>query len=227
MAETEPLDERERAGLASAGSLAQPERRPLARRAAGPAVPGRGVRADRREGHDRVHDPGGRSTGRSSRCAASTSTSTARTSCSSRCSRRPIRESVEDLREVVDAETDPLARLRAFSIRLHEWCDPAEPRKRGVAQPPADLRVLGAARGHATPSACAAAMAPQSRHAARPARRRGRGRRDQGRPTPAAPPRSSSRPCMYSWFGNRLVQNPRHARHRRGHLGVLPPRPRG
>src|SRR4051794_9798994 len=43
-----------------------------------------------------------------------------------------VRESDEDLRRVVDAETEPLARLRAFTIRLHEWCDPGEaPRKRG------------------------------------------------------------------------------------------------
>src|SRR5215470_1866864 len=43
-----------------------------------------------------------------------------------------VRESMEDLRAVVDAETEPLARLRAFVVRLHEWCDPAEPRKRGT-----------------------------------------------------------------------------------------------
>jgi len=41
-------------------------------------------------------------------------------------------ESAVDLREAVAAETEPLARLRAFTIRLHEWCEPAStPRKRG------------------------------------------------------------------------------------------------
>ncbi len=44
-----------------------------------------------------------------------------------------IRESVEDLRAVVEAEREPLGRLRAFIIRLHEWCDPGDgPRKRGA-----------------------------------------------------------------------------------------------
>jgi AcrR family transcriptional regulator len=44
-----------------------------------------------------------------------------------------IRESLEDFRAVVDAETDPLARLRAFTIRLHEWCEPhGTKRKRGA-----------------------------------------------------------------------------------------------
>src|SRR5215813_8627470 len=43
-----------------------------------------------------------------------------------------IRESIEDIRKVVEVESEPLARLRAFTIRLHEWCDPsASPRKRG------------------------------------------------------------------------------------------------
>ena len=63
--------------------------------------------------------------------------------------------------------------------------------------------------------------------AARAARRSRRGRGDQGRPTPAAAASLIQQTVMYSWFGNRLVQNPRHARHRRGHLGVLPPRPSG
>jgi AcrR family transcriptional regulator len=43
-----------------------------------------------------------------------------------------IGESIDDLREVIETESEPLARLRAFTIRLHEWCEPAgTPRKRG------------------------------------------------------------------------------------------------
>ena len=43
-----------------------------------------------------------------------------------------VLESATDLREVADGEADPIERLRAFTIRLHEWCDPTEkPRKRG------------------------------------------------------------------------------------------------
>ena len=42
-----------------------------------------------------------------------------------------IRESVEDIRAAVDSESKPIERLRAFTIRLHEWCEPVEtPRKR-------------------------------------------------------------------------------------------------
>src|SRR2546430_16141961 len=43
-----------------------------------------------------------------------------------------VLESEADLRDVVDAESDPTARLHTFAIRLHEWCEPADtPRKRG------------------------------------------------------------------------------------------------
>src|SRR6185503_3380391 len=34
------------------------------------------------------------------------------------------RESLKDLQSAVESETEPLARLRAFIIRLHEWCEP-------------------------------------------------------------------------------------------------------
>src|SRR5262245_17688084 len=43
-----------------------------------------------------------------------------------------VREAVDDIRAAVDAQTDPLLRVRAFAVTLHEWCDPDEsPRKRG------------------------------------------------------------------------------------------------
>lgn len=43
-----------------------------------------------------------------------------------------IRESAEDIRQVVESETNPVERLRAFTIRLHDWCEPeGGSRKRG------------------------------------------------------------------------------------------------
>jgi len=43
-----------------------------------------------------------------------------------------IRESLEDLLAAVETESKPLDRLRAFTIRLHEWCEPlGSRRKRG------------------------------------------------------------------------------------------------
>ena len=44
-----------------------------------------------------------------------------------------IREALEDLRSAVESESEPLKRLRAFTIRLHEWCEPlGTHRKRGA-----------------------------------------------------------------------------------------------
>jgi AcrR family transcriptional regulator len=41
-----------------------------------------------------------------------------------------VREASDDIQRTVDAESDPLERLRVFTISLHEWCDPRdEPRK--------------------------------------------------------------------------------------------------
>jgi len=37
-----------------------------------------------------------------------------------------VLEQTDDLRRTVDAESEPLARLRAFTIRLYEWCEPAD-----------------------------------------------------------------------------------------------------
>jgi AcrR family transcriptional regulator len=44
-----------------------------------------------------------------------------------------VREADDDILRAVEAESEPLARLRTFAIRMHEWCDPVEqPRKRGT-----------------------------------------------------------------------------------------------
>ena len=44
-----------------------------------------------------------------------------------------IRESAADIREAVESESKPIERLRAFTIRLHEWCEPlGKGRKRGA-----------------------------------------------------------------------------------------------
>jgi AcrR family transcriptional regulator len=37
-----------------------------------------------------------------------------------------VREQADDLRAVVDEESEPLARLRAYTIRLYAWCEPAD-----------------------------------------------------------------------------------------------------
>jgi len=119
-----------------------------------------------------------------------------------------VRESLEDIRGVVETESEPIERLRAFTIRLHEWCEPVEtPRKRGkhnrrpISEFSAQIAV-----NH--PERVQAAVEPISRILL--------GLLDeavQANAIKVADTRRTAalvlRTVMYSWFGNRLVQNPR------------------
>jgi AcrR family transcriptional regulator len=118
-----------------------------------------------------------------------------------------VREAVDDIRAAVDRQTDPLARLRAFTVTLHEWCDPAEsPRKRGAhLRRPISEFSMHLAANHA--DRVRAALVPQTRllreliEAARDAdviRVR-----DVRRATALV-----QQTVLYSWFGNRLAENP-------------------
>jgi len=119
-----------------------------------------------------------------------------------------VREAGDDIREAVAAEPDPLGRLRAFAICLHQWCDPGEePRQRGshhrraISEFSMHLAVNHAARVRA-------ALAPLSRlllqlvedadaagviHVA-----------NTKRATALV-----QQTVMYNWFANRLVENPK------------------
>ncbi len=136
-----------------------------------------------------------------------------------------IRDAAADIRRAVDAESDPLERLRAGAIRLHEWCDPGEaPRKRGAHHRRAisemSLRLAGE-----HPERALAALGPVShlllelidaaaRSGCAPRRRHTAHRRSRPADDPLQlvrqPPRGE----------------PEAATHRRGDLAVLPPRPR-
>ena len=117
-----------------------------------------------------------------------------------------IREATDDLRTVVESESDPLAGLRAFAIRLHEWCDPSEKPRRRTShnrRPIMDFAV------HLTVDHAIrvkAALAPISRMmidlvAAASAA----GAIDVPDVRRAAA--LVQQTIMYSWFGNRLVQH--------------------
>jgi AcrR family transcriptional regulator len=119
-----------------------------------------------------------------------------------------IREATDDLEKVIEPVTDPLDRLRVFTIRLHEWCDPSEkPRKRGThnRRPIMEFSVQLAV-DH--PDQVKAAMAPVSRIMVElvtaavaaevidvPDTRRAAALIQQT--------------VMYSWFGNRLAESAR------------------
>ena len=118
------------------------------------------------------------------------------------------REAVEDIRKFVDAESDPIARLRAFTIRLHEWCEPAAtPRKRGSHnRRPVSEFSMQLAVSH--PERLRAAMAPITLLLV--------DLLDAGVAAGAIQVADTFRAAvllqqtvMYSWIGNRITQNPR------------------
>ncbi len=87
-----------------------------------------------------------------------------------------VREAGDDIRRAVDAETDPLERLHAFAIRLHEWCDPGEaPRKRGTHHRRAISEFSMRLAGRSLATACGRALAPLSHMLIELRRCRGRG----------------------------------------------------
>jgi AcrR family transcriptional regulator len=117
-----------------------------------------------------------------------------------------ILEAAADLHEVVDAESDPLERLRAFTIRLHEWCEPpGAPRKRGKhnRRPVSEFSVQLAV---AHPERVNAAMDPVSRLLLELVEDAA-----AANVIKVADPRHAvalvERTVMYSWFGNRLIQD--------------------
>jgi AcrR family transcriptional regulator len=119
-----------------------------------------------------------------------------------------IREAIDDLRSVVDSQSKPIDRLRAFTIRLHEWCDPSDsPRKRGAhnRRPIMDFSVQLAVNH---PARVTAAMAPISRMTRELVEAA-----SEAKAIKVSDPRRAAalvqQTVMYSWFGNRLVENPK------------------
>ncbi len=118
-----------------------------------------------------------------------------------------VREAVDDIRAAVDDETEPLARLRAFAITLHEWCDPDEsPRKRGRhRRRPISEFSMHLAAHHA--DRVRAALSPQTHLlidlVAAASEAGAISVRDVRRAAALI-----QQTVMYSWFGNRLVADP-------------------
>ena len=73
-----------------------------------------------------------------------------------------IRESVEDLREAVESASGPLERLRVFTIRLHEWCEPLGARRKRGAHNRVPISEFSLQLALKDPERLAAVMAPIS-----------------------------------------------------------------
>jgi AcrR family transcriptional regulator len=119
-----------------------------------------------------------------------------------------VREAGDDIRAAVDAESDPLGRLRIYAVRLHEWCDPGEtPRKRGIhSRRPISEFSMHLAANHS--DRVRAALAPLSRlllELVDAAERAGALHVADTRRAAALVQQT----VIYSWFGNRLVEDPK------------------
>ena len=119
-----------------------------------------------------------------------------------------IRESIEDIGEAVESESEPIERLRVFTIRLHEWCESVKtPRKRGAHNrlPISEFSLQLALKD---PERVAAVMAPISRILVELL--------DGAVAADAVKVTDTRRTAvliqqtvMYGWLMNRLVQNSR------------------
>jgi AcrR family transcriptional regulator len=74
-----------------------------------------------------------------------------------------IHESLEDLSEAVASETEPLERLRAFTVRLHEWCEPLGARPKRGSHNRVPLSEFSLQLALKDPERLSAVMAPVSR----------------------------------------------------------------
>jgi AcrR family transcriptional regulator len=119
-----------------------------------------------------------------------------------------IRESIEDLRAAVASETEPLERLRAFTIRLHEWCEPLGTRRKRGAHNRVPISEFSLQLAVKDPERLTAVMAPISRMLVDllgAAAEAGAIRVSDVRRAALLVQQT----VMYGWLMNRLVQSPR------------------
>jgi AcrR family transcriptional regulator len=119
-----------------------------------------------------------------------------------------IREALEDLRSAVEAESEPLERLRAFTIRLHEWCEPLDTRRKHGSHNRVPISEFSLQLALKDPERLAGVMAPISRMLVElldAAAAAGAIRVTETRRAALLVQQT----VMYGWLMNRLVQNPR------------------
>jgi AcrR family transcriptional regulator len=119
-----------------------------------------------------------------------------------------IDEALADLREAAESETDPLARLRAFTIRLHEWCEPIGAKRKRGSHDRVPLSEFSMQLALKDPGRLAAVMAPVSRMLIELLETA-----IANDELEVAEARRAAlliqQTVMYGWFMNRLVPNPR------------------
>jgi AcrR family transcriptional regulator len=119
-----------------------------------------------------------------------------------------VHEATEDLRGVVESESDPFDALRAFTIRLHEWCDPSEKPRRPSAHNRRPIMEFAVQLTVDHSDRVKAAMAPISKMMLKlVVDANAAGAINVADPRGAAALMQQT--VMYSWFDNRLAGNSR------------------
>ena len=119
-----------------------------------------------------------------------------------------IRESVDDLRTAVESESKPLERLRAFTIRLHEWCVPLATRGKRGTHNRVPLSEFSLQLALKDPERVGPSMAPISRMLIELLKEAVAARSLQVADTQRAA-LLIQQTVMYGWLMNRFVQNAR------------------
>ena len=118
-----------------------------------------------------------------------------------------IRESLEDLRAALESASEPLQRLRAFTIRLHEWCEPLGTRRKRGAHNRLPLSEFSLRLALKDPERLAAVMTPISRMLIELLKAAVAAGSLQVSDTSRAA-LLIQQTVMYGWLMNRFVQNP-------------------
>ena len=119
-----------------------------------------------------------------------------------------IRESLKDLRSAAESESKPLERLRAFTIRLHEWCEPLGTRRKRGAHNRVPISEFSLQLALKDPERLTAAMAPISRMLIDLLKAAAATGSLKVTDTQRAA-LLIQQTVMYGWLMNRFVQNPR------------------
>jgi len=119
-----------------------------------------------------------------------------------------IGEALTDLHRVAESESEPLVRLRAFTIRLHEWCEPIGAKRKRGSHDRVPLSEFSIQLALKDPERLGAAMAPVSRMLIELIEAAvANGDLEVAEPRRAA--LLIQQTVMYGWFMNRLVPSPR------------------
>lgn len=119
-----------------------------------------------------------------------------------------VRESVDDIRAAVESESEPLERLRVFTIRLHEWCQPLGSRRKRGAHNRVPISEFSMQLALKDPGRLSAVIAPISNMLVElldASIAAGAIRATETRRAALL----IQQTVMYGWFMNRLVKTPR------------------